>query len=56
MRGLLFVVRRPKQVLAMLGGSLVALLYVWYAAVRAVPGVRRRKAALRRERERAWNG
>jgi hypothetical protein len=54
-RGLLFVVRRPKQVLALLGGSLLAFLYVWYAAVRAVPGVKRRKAVLRRERERAWH-
>jgi len=53
-RGLLFVLLRPKQFLRLLGGSLVALLYVWYAAVRAVPGVKRRKAALRRERERAW--
>jgi hypothetical protein len=42
--------RSPKRILAALLGVLAAFAYVWVAAVRAVPGVRRRKAAARRER------
>jgi hypothetical protein len=34
-------------VLATLAGVLGSLLYVWFAAVRAVPGVKRRKAEFR---------
>jgi hypothetical protein len=41
-------VRRLKRILAA-GGVLVGfVLYIWYAAVRAVPAVKRRKAAARR--------
>jgi hypothetical protein len=39
-----------KRLLAVLGGILGAVVYVWFAAVRAVPGVRERKTAARR----AW--
>jgi len=50
----LFLLRRPGQVLSLLAALVGALLYVWYAAVRAVPGVRRRKAAARAQRQRSW--
>ena len=40
--------RRPKRILLALLAVVSGLLYVWVAAVRAVPGVRRRKAAARR--------
>jgi hypothetical protein len=40
----------PKRILAVFLGVLAAFTYVWVASVRAVPGVRRRKAAARRER------
>jgi hypothetical protein len=40
----------PGRLFAALGALVAALLYVWVAAVRAVPHVRRRKAALRRAR------
>jgi hypothetical protein len=53
-RGVLFILRRPRQFLALLGASLGMLLYVWVAAVRAVPDVRGRKAARRREWESSW--
>jgi hypothetical protein len=49
-RGLLYLALHPRQVLGLFAGLLAALLYVWIAAVRAVPGVRERKAAWRR----AW--
>jgi hypothetical protein len=39
-----------KRVLAGAGVLIGALLYVWVTAVRAVPKVRRRKAALRQRR------
>jgi hypothetical protein len=42
--------RRIKQVLFVAGAVLAAFAYVWVAAVRAVPGVRERKAAARRRR------
>lgn len=42
----------PKRLVAALGALVAALLYLWVAAVRAVPRVRRRKAALRRARSR----
>jgi len=54
-RGLLFLLRRPGLVLSSFVGLVASLLYVWYAAVRAVPGVRRRKAAARAQRRRSWN-
>lgn len=53
--GQLFVLLHPKRLLALLAGVIGASLYVWVAAVRAVPGVRERKAAWReawRTRER----
>ncbi len=40
-------VRRLKQLIFALTAALLGFLYVWFAAVRAVPGVRRRKAAAR---------
>ncbi len=40
-------VRRLKQLALAAGAVLAALAYVWVAAVRAVPGVRRRKADAR---------
>jgi hypothetical protein len=39
-----------KRVLLALGLLLGALVYVWVAAVRALPRVRKRKAELRRRR------
>jgi HAMP domain-containing protein len=42
--------RTPKRILAALLSVLAGLVYVWFAAVRAVPGVRRRKEAARRAR------
>ena len=46
-RAALFLVTNPKRVLAILVSAIGAFLYVWFAAVRAVPGVKRRKAAFR---------
>jgi hypothetical protein len=43
----LSVLLHPKRFLTFLGLAVGTVLYVWLAAVRAVPGVRRRKAALR---------
>ena len=54
-RALLFVLLHPKRLLALVAGVVGAFLYVWIAAVRAVPGVTERKTAWRRawrERER----
>ena len=39
-----------RRIALAIGAVLGAALYVWFAAVRAVPLVRRRKAALRAER------
>jgi hypothetical protein len=39
-----------KRILVAIGVVLGALGYVWIAAVRAVPAVKRRKAALRQRR------
>jgi hypothetical protein len=49
-RALLSLALHPKRLLALIGGVLGFLAYVWIAAVRAVPAVRERKAAWRR----AW--
>lgn len=49
-RALLYFGLHPKRLLTLIGGILGALLYVWFAAVRAAPGVRERRAAARR----AW--
>ena len=43
-------VGRVKQLVLAAGAVLAAIAYVWVAAVRAVPGVRRRKAAARARR------
>jgi hypothetical protein len=54
-RALLSLALHPKRLLALIAGLLGAALYVWIAAVRAVPGVRERKTTARRtwqERER----
>ena len=49
-RALLFFALRPKRLLMLIAGVVSATLYVWVAAVRAVPGVQERKTAMRR----AW--
>jgi hypothetical protein len=49
-RGVLLLVRSPGRVLSVFAALVAAFLYVWYAAVRAVPRVRRRKAASRLSR------
>jgi hypothetical protein len=49
-RAVLFLVLHPKRLLALVAGVIGTVLYVWFAAVRAVPGVQERKAELRR----AW--
>ena len=49
-RALLFFALHPKRLLALIGGLFGGLVYVWIAAVRAVPAVRARKTAKRR----AW--
>jgi hypothetical protein len=46
-------VRTVKRIALAIGAVIGAVLYVWFAAVRAVPIVRRRKAARRAERERS---
>jgi hypothetical protein len=46
-RGVTFFLFHPKRLLVLLGGLLAGFVYAWIAAVRAVPGVRRRKAAAR---------
>ena len=54
-RALLFFALHPKRLLALVGGLFATMVYVWVAAVRAVPGVHDRKAAARaawRNRER----
>jgi hypothetical protein len=51
-RAALFLLTNPKRVLAIVVSTVGALLYVWFAAVRAVPGVKGRKAALRATRAR----
>jgi hypothetical protein len=54
-RALLSLALHPKRLLALIGGVLGLVLYVWIAAVRAVPAVRARKTVAReawRARER----
>jgi hypothetical protein len=46
-RGVLFFALHPRRLLALLASILAAVVYVWFAAVRAVPGVRKRKAEAR---------
>jgi hypothetical protein len=45
-------VKTVKRILLALVAAAVAMVYVWVAAVRAVPGVRRRKAEARARRRR----
>jgi hypothetical protein len=55
-RALLFVALHPKRLLALIAGLVGGALYVWIAAVRALPAVRERKTAWRlawRNRDRA---
>jgi hypothetical protein len=40
-----------RRLLKIVGGALAFATYVWVAAVRAVPGVKARKAARRRSRQ-----
>ena len=47
-RALLFLALHPKRLLALIGGLIGGLLYVWVAAVRAIPRVQERKTAQRR--------
>jgi hypothetical protein len=47
-RALLSLALHPKRLLALLGGVIGTVLYVWIAAVRAVPAVQRRKTEWRR--------
>jgi hypothetical protein len=54
-RALLSLALHPKRLLGLFAGLVGAFVYVWIAAVRAVPGVRARKSAARdawRARER----
>ena len=44
---LLLLALRPKRLLAAIGGMVGGVVYVWFAAVWAVPGVRERKTAAR---------
>jgi hypothetical protein len=50
-QGVLFFALHPKRLLALIGGLVAGALYVWFVAVRAVPGVHRRKSAARE----AWH-
>ncbi|HXF97771.1 MAG TPA: hypothetical protein VNJ46_04070 [Gaiellaceae bacterium] len=47
MRGVLALLLQPRRLLTLVGALLAAAAYVWLQAVRAVPRVRRRKAARR---------
>jgi hypothetical protein len=51
-RALLYLALNPKRLLQLIAGLVGAAVYVWFAAVRAVPGVEERKAAARA----AWRG
>ena len=53
----MYVLLHPKRLLTILAALTGFVLYVWVAAVRAVPGVRARKEASRRRwRERGRDG
>jgi hypothetical protein len=47
MPGVLLFLLHPKRLLTLITGLFAGVAYVWIASVRAVPGVRRRKAAWR---------
>ena len=56
-RAVLYLALNPKRLVQLIAGLVGATLYVWFAAVRAAPGVQERKAATRetwhrRERKR----
>jgi hypothetical protein len=54
-RALLSLALHPKRLLALIAGTVGFAVYVWFAAVRAIPGVQKRKTAMRtawRARER----
>jgi hypothetical protein len=46
---MLSLLLHPKRLLKLLGAFVGSVIYIWIAAVRAVPDVRRRKAAMRAE-------
>jgi hypothetical protein len=52
-QGVLLLLTRPKRLLAVVASVVVAVLYVWVAAVRAVPAVKARKTAFRAKRK-SW--
>jgi len=52
MRGVLSLVLHPRRLAILVAGTVATVLYVWVAAVRAAPAVRRRKKAARA----AWRG
>jgi hypothetical protein len=49
-RALLYLALHPKRLLKLVAGLVAFAVYVWFAAVRAVPGVEERKTAARK----AW--
>jgi hypothetical protein len=54
-RALLYFALHPARLLRLISGIVGVAVYVWFAAVRAVPGVKERKTAAReawRTRER----
>lgn len=48
MRWGLSLLLHPRRLLTILAGLVATVVYVWFAAVRAVPGVQARKAEARR--------
>jgi hypothetical protein len=44
-----------RRILKLLGATVAFSVYVWFAAVRLAPGIKRRKAA-RRARRRSFTG
>jgi hypothetical protein len=46
-RGVMFFALHPKRLVALIAALVAGVVYVWFAAVHAVPGVRRRKAEAR---------
>jgi hypothetical protein len=45
-----------RRILKLLGATLAFAVYVWFAAVRLAPAVRRRKASKRARRARSLTG
>ena len=52
-RALLSLALHPKRLLTLIAGVIGFAVYVWFAAVRAVPGVKERKTAMRTSLARA---